>query len=175
MLLIIAQIVGIAAVFLYLLSFQLKHRKHLVFVTCISNCFYVLQYFLLGAFSGAILDILSTVSSFFANKKNEPSFQRYAKGMAFVLLVLIVGVGLALTLVQKKWIELLPTVGAVFQTSGLWFNNEQTIRKFALVSAPFWLSYNFLSQAYGAAVGSLLTILSIVVSLVRYRKVKTAS
>lgn len=172
MLLIIAQIVGIAAVTLYLLSFQLKHRKHLVLVTCISNCFYVLQYILLGAFSGAILDILSTVSSFFANKKNAPGFQRYAKAVSAALLILIVAAGLTLTLVQKDWIELLPIAGAVFQTSGLWFNNEQTIRKFALAGAPFWLSYNFLSQAFGAAAGSLLTIISIIVALLRYRKIK---
>ena len=171
----VAQIVGITAVGLYLFSFQLKRRHHIVFVTCISNCLYVLQYFLLGAFSGAFLDIISTISSFFAGKKNVPCFKRYVRYITFATILLIVGVGLTFTIVQKNWIELLPVGGAILQTSGLWFDNEQTIRKFALAGAPFWLIYNFLSQAYGAALGTLLTIISIIVALLRYYKAKTVS
>ncbi len=166
----IAQIVGIAAVALYLLSFQLKKRGQLVLVTCVSNCLYVLQYCLLGAFSGAILDLLSTVSSFFAGKKNAPGFQLYAKGVAVAISLLIAVAGLILANIQKSWIELLPIAGALLQTVGLWFQKEQTIRKFALAGAPFWLIYNFICQAYGAAVGSLLTMISVIVALLRYRK-----
>ena len=175
MVLIIAQIVGISAVALYLMSFQLKRRGHIVLVTCISNCLYVLQYFLLGAFSGAFLDALSTVSSFLAGKKNAPRFRKYAGFAAFATIVLIIGVGLVFAIGKRDWVELLPIGGAIFQTTGLWFDNEQTIRKFALVGTPFWLAYNFISQAYGAAVGSLLTIISISVALFRYYKVKPVS
>jgi len=75
MLLIVSQIIGLTAVGLYLLSYQLKKRKHIVWVTCISNALYVLQYVLLGAFSGAVMDFMSTVSSFFAAKKNDPVFK----------------------------------------------------------------------------------------------------
>ena len=39
-----------------------------------------------------------------------------------------------------------------------------------LFSAPFWLCYNYISQPYGAALGSVIAIVSVVVSLVRYRK-----
>ena len=167
---IFAQIVGIAAVALFLLSFQLKKRSQIVLATCISNTLYILQYCLLGAFSGAVLDLLSTVSSFFAAKKNAPAFQRYAKAAAVITCGLIAAAGLTLALLQNSWIELLPIAGALFQTVGLWFQNEQTIRKFALAGAPFWLAYNFSSQAYGAALGSLLSIVSVLVALLRYRR-----
>ena len=165
-----AQIVGIAAVALFLLSFQLKKRIQIVLATCVSNCLYVLQYCLLGAFSGAVLDVLSTVSSFFAAKKNAPRFRPYAKAAAIGISAVIAAAGLALALIQRRGIELLPIAGALFQTVGLWFQNEQTIRKFALAGAPFWLAYNFFSQAYGAALGSLLSIVSILAALLRCRK-----
>ena len=77
--LIASQIIGIAGVALYLLSYQLKKRKDIVRVTCISNALYVLQYILLGAFSGAIMDFMSTVSSFLAAKKNSPAFRAHTK------------------------------------------------------------------------------------------------
>ncbi len=170
MLLIISQIIGLAAVGLYLLSYQLKKRKHIVWVTCASNALYVLQYLLLGAFSGAVMDFMSTVSSFLAAKKNEPSLKRHSKWLVWANLLTITAVGLVSALIKGEWLELLPIAGALFQTGGLWCDDEQTIRKFGLCSAPFWLVYNFISQAYGASLGSVIAIVSIIIAMIRYRK-----
>lgn len=170
MLLIISQIIGLLAVALYLLSFQLKRRGNIVGVTCLSNALYVLQYVLLGAFSGAVMDFLSTVASFFAANKNSALLKKYSKVIAVISFGVIVVAGLVLTLIQKKPLELLPIAGALLQTGGLWFEKEQTIRKFGLVSAPFWLVYNFSSQAYGAALGSVLAMCSSIIAMLRYRK-----
>jgi hypothetical protein len=168
-LLIASQIIGLAAVGLYLLSYQLKRRKSIVWVTCVSNALYVLQYILLGAFSGAVLDFLSAVSSFFAAKKNDAPFLRYRKWLAASNLLLIAAAGIISAVLQRDPIELIPIAGALFQTGGLWFDNEQTIRKFGLMSAPFWLIYNFISQAYGASLGSVLAMISVITAMVRYR------
>lgn len=167
---IVSQFVGFAAVGLYLLSYQLKKRNQIVWVTCISNALYVLQYILLGAFSGAVMDILSTVSSFFAAKKNVAPFNRYSNILVWSNMIIIAVIGLISAFVQREWIELLPIAGALFQTGGLWCDNEQTIRRFGLCSAPFWLIYNYISHAYGPALGSLIAIVSIIISLIRYRK-----
>ncbi len=168
--LIASQLIGLGAVGLYLLSYQLKKRRQIVWVTCISNALYVLQYVLLGAFSGAVMDSLSTVGSFFAGKKNSPKFRPYTKLIAAANLIVITAAGLIIAAVRKDLLELLPIAGALFQTGGLWCEKEQTIRRFGLCSAPFWLIYNFLSQAYGACVGSVLAIASIIISMIRYRE-----
>lgn len=169
MVLILSQIIGITAVALYLLSFQLKKRGQIVGVTCLSYLFYVIQYLMLRAFSGAILDILSAGLSFGAGHKNAPRFRRYAKWAAATGLGAIVAAGLIITFLQRDPIELLPIAGAGLQAGGLWFNKEQTIRWFGLAGAPFWLVYNFMSQAYGAAVGAALTIVSTTVALIRFK------
>ena len=88
-------------------------------------------------------------------------------------MLVIATVGLATAFFQKEWIELLPIAGALFQTGGLWFDDEQTIRWFGLCSAPFWLIYNFISQAYGASLGSVCAIISIIISLARYHKTRS--
>jgi hypothetical protein len=166
----VTQIIGFGAVGLYLLSYQLKKRKQIVWVTCISNALYVLQYILLGAFSGAVMDITSTVSSFLAAKKNEAPFNRYSKALIWSNMIAIALIGSVSAYLQGEWLEILPIFGALFQTGGLWFDDEQTIRKFGLCSAPFWLVYNYTSGAYGPALGSVFAIVSIIVSMVRYRK-----
>ena len=168
--LIISQIIGLTAVGLYLLSYQLKKRSHIVWVTCISNALYVLQYLMLGAFSGAVMDFMSTVASFFAGTKHSPKFSKYSKLIALVNMLLIVAAGLTIAIIRRDPIELIPIAGALLQTGGLWFEDEQTIRKFGLCSAPFWLVYNYISQAYGAALGSVIAIVSIIIAMVRYRK-----
>ena len=171
--LIASQIVGLCAVALYLLSYQLKKRSNIVWVTCISNALYVLQYIMLGAFSGAVMDFMSAVASFFAGKKNTPNFKKHSKWIAALNLLLIMVAGIIITVIRRDPIELIPIAGALLQTGGLWFENEQTIRKFGLCSAPFWLLYNFISQAYGAALGSLIAIISIIIAMIRYRKKTT--
>lgn len=168
--LIISQIIGIAAVALYLLSYQLKKRKQIVWVTCISNALYVTQYVLLGAFSGAVMDFMSTVSSFLAAKKNDAPFVKYKNPLTVVNILAIATVGIAFAVIQKDWIELIPVAGALLQTGGLWCDNEQTIRKFGLAGAPFWLVYNYISQSYAAALGSVIAIVSVIIAMVRYRK-----
>ena len=166
----IAQILGLSAVGLFLLSFQFKKRGQIVFITCISNSMFVIQYLMLGAYSGAAMDFLSTLSSLLASQKNQPKFRRFAKVAAVGILSLIFVTGLFLAAWQKKPIELLAMVGALLQTMGLWFNKEQTIRKFGLAGTPFWLAYNFLTNAYGAAIGTMFTMTSILIALLRYRK-----
>ena len=170
--LIASQIVGLCAVGLYLLSYQLKKRTHIVWVTCVSNALYVTQYLMLGAFSGAVMDFMSTVSSFFAGKKNSPRLKPFAKQIATVNILMIIAVGLAIACIRRNPLELLPIAGAVFQTVGLWCEDEQKIRRFGLLCSPFWFVYNFMSRAYGASLGSVLAIVSALTALLRYRRGK---
>lgn len=175
MILIISQIIGLAAVGLYLLSYQLKKRKQIVWTTFFSNVLYVLQYILLGAFSGAVMDTLCTLGSFFAGKKHSPELRPYIKWIAVINLVVIAVAGVSIAVVQRDIVELLPVVGTLFQTGGLWCENEQTIRKFGLCSVPFWLVYNYITQAYGAALGSVFVMVSAVTAMMRYRKKRKLS
>lgn len=165
-----AQIIGFLAVVLYLLSYQLKKRKHIVCVTCVSNALYVSQYILLGAFSGAVMDFISTISSFFAVKKNNDILKKNIKLISVLNMIIIVIAGLIITILRDDLLELLPIVGTLFTTIGLWCDNEQNIRKFGLIGTPFWFIYNIASTAYGAAFGSALVIISLIIALLRYRK-----
>ena len=67
----IAQIIGILASAMYILSYQQKKRKNIILLNATSCVFYVLQYIMLGAFEGAMLDILSALSAFTASNKNK--------------------------------------------------------------------------------------------------------
>ena len=58
---------GISGVVLFLLSYQQKERKRIIIVNAVSRALYIIQYLLLAAFEGAVLDAAGLLSSVLAS------------------------------------------------------------------------------------------------------------
>ena len=91
----IPQAVGILAVVTFLWSYQQKKRKNIILLNAISRGLYILQYLLLGAFSGAVLDILGAASSVLAGRKDRGFIQKHPKLTMLLINAAIIGAGLA--------------------------------------------------------------------------------
>ena len=164
---IVAQVLGVTAVVMFLLSFQFKKRRNILIVNIVSRTLYVLQYIVLGAFEGAVLDFMGMLSSVIARYK-ERQFVR--KNWVFFLIAIdavLIATGFAL---YENIFSLFAIGGIVFEISALWLTNESHIRKLSLISTPFWFTYNAANRAYGSAVGSALAMVSIIIAMVRYDK-----
>lgn len=162
---ILAQITGVLAVASYLLSYQFKKRKHIILVNASSSCLYVLQYILLGAFTGAALDILSAINTFVAGRKDKGFVAKYRRAVIVCLNLSFILAGFIL---YENIFSLLAVAGAIFQTSAFWITDERIIRLVSLFGAPCWLCYNIKNMAYGSAVGSVLAIISLLIAIYRY-------
>lgn len=162
---ILAQISGVLAVIIFLLSFQFKTRKNIITVNVISRVLYISQYILLGAVEGAALDFTGAISSVFAKYKNKPVVNAYKKLIlvATNLLLIVIGV-----LLYKNIFSLFAIFGIVLEITALWITKEKSIRLLSLASAPFWLIYNFANKAYGSVLGNILVMISIVIAIIRY-------
>lgn len=165
----ISQIIGFAAVATFLLSYQQKKRKNIIALNVFSRCLYILQYLLLGAFSGAVLDILGAVSSVIAGKKHTPFIKKYEKAVIAAVTLLMVAAGVTIAVINKNFLDLFSLAGVLLHTSAFWINSEKIIRRVSLLGSPFWFIYNFLSRAYGSAVGDILTMCSIVIAMIRHK------
>ncbi|MBQ8351245.1 MAG: YgjV family protein [Clostridia bacterium] len=166
---IIPQVVGLLAVATFLLSYQQKKRRHIILFNVTSRVLYILQYLLLGAFSGAVLDVMGAVSSVLAGKKSSFT-KRQQLAVLLSLNAVIVAVGLLIAWWNKSLLDLLPIAGVLLHTGAFWISNEKIIRRISLLGSPFWFVYNFCSAAYGSAVGDVLTMVSILIAMVKYRK-----
>lgn len=169
---ILAQIIGLIAVALFLLSYQQKKRSNIILCNAISRTLYIVQYLLLGAFSGAVLDVLGTVSSVIAGKKHTPFIKKHTKAVLITVNVCIVIAGAVIAYQKQSLLDLLPIVGVLLHTSAFWISDEKVIRRVSLLGSPFWFVYNFASRAYGSAVGDLLSMCSIVIAMIRYKNAK---
>lgn len=160
-----ASIIGVFAVALFVLSYQQKKLKNIIICNAVSRALYVIQYILLSAFSGAVLDILGIFASIISQKKNSPVIKRFLPFIIITVNAIIIAVGL---LLYKTPLDLLPIFGVALHTGAFWLTNGKFIRIVSFLGSPFWLVYNLLSSAYGSAVGDILTMCSIGLAILRY-------
>ena len=165
----LALITGLSAVFLYLVSFQFPKRRTIIACNVVSRVLYILQYLMLFAFEGAAMDISAIPSSFLAARKHTPFVQKHKVAIIAAVNAFVISIGI---LVWRDWLSWVPVVGVLFETNALWMTREKHIRWLSLVAAPFWLFYNLRCGAYGAAIGNVLVIGSIVMALIRYDRKK---
>ncbi|MBO5060280.1 MAG: YgjV family protein [Clostridia bacterium] len=160
-----AQGVGLLAVISFLLSYQQKSRKNIIILNATSRVLYIIQYIMLGAFEGAVLDVMGTISSITAQNKNKSFIGKHVKIFVIIINLAIFITGLFL---YENIFSLFPVIGVILHTSAFWINEEKTIRKVSFLGSPFWLVYNLASCAYGSAIGDILTMISIGVAIYRY-------
>ncbi len=161
----IANAIGVLAVAAFVLSYQQKTRRGIIICNIISRVLYVLQYILLFAFEGAILDILGMIASVLAQKRDTAFIKKHLKAVIITVDITIVAAGL---LLYKNPYSLLPMLGVLLHTGAFWLTKEKSIRKMSIAGSPFWFVYNVYSKAYGSAFGDMLTMISIGVAILRY-------
>ena len=161
----LALIVGLAAVFFFLLSYQFPKRKAIIACNVTSRVLYIAQYLLLFAFEGAAMDLSAIPSSVFAARKHTPFVEKHRLAILIGVNAFVVGIGL---LVWRNWLSWVPVAGVLLETNALWMTKEKHIRWLSLAALPFWLFYNVSCGAYGAALGNVLVIGSIVSAMLRY-------
>lgn len=93
-------------------SFELptKKRKNIIIWNVISRILYILQYLLLGAFSGAVLDVLGTLSSVLAEKKQISFIKKHLVAILVSVNALIIIAGLCIAYINKSLLDIFPTL-----------------------------------------------------------------
>ena len=169
----IPQAIGLFAVALFLLSYQMKRRRDIILCNAASRGLYVLQYLLLGAISGAVLDVMGVLASVVAQKKEHPFVKKHIRLIFFLVNALVVAAGLFICLMKQNPLDLLPIAGVLLHTGAFWMTQEKSIRRISLAGSPFWLAYNLASRAYGSAIGDVLSMASIIIAMIKYRDKKS--
>lgn len=159
------QIIGFAGVAFFLLSYQVKSNKKLFAFQTIGSGLFCLQFFLLGAYSGCLSLIVSTVRNIMMTRYSKSRLIQW-KGWVFILS------GTALVVSIFTWnglISLLPVAGTISTTIAFWTNNAKNIRIANLaVNSPCMLIYDVIIKSWGGVLNESITIISIVISIFRF-------
>ena len=162
---IIGQGLGVVAIALGFLSYQLKTREALVFAQFATAVCFVLHYLMIGAYSGMALNIIAVIRNFiyFRLGKKGPVAKGWA--IAFSVIMGIMGV-----LSWQNWYSIFVVLGLIINSYCMSFSNPQNIRKSILVTSPLVLIYDVLVFSFGGAVYETIAIVSAVIGIIRTRK-----
>jgi len=161
----IANAVGILAIVVFNISYQFKKRMQMLLCTVVSRLLFILQYVLLGSLQGAVMDVVATVISLLAGKRDHRLMKKYMVLIIILANVIVVGTGL---LLYENIFSIFSILGVIFETSAFWLKNEKQIRIFSLLGAPCWMAFNIGCGSFAGAVGNAITVISIGVALIRY-------
>ncbi len=154
---------GIIGLILCVIPFQFKKHKNIVLCKMLSELSFAIQYFLMGAFTGAWIDLISGARNFL--------FYRLVKKNRSTLPVMIVFSLFVIALGIYSWagpISLLPVIAKLLTTVSYGLKNEKYLRIITLPSCIFWISYNFMIGGWEAMISDFLSLFSILIAMFKF-------
>ena len=160
----IIQGIGFVGAVLFIISYQIRSNRAL-FLCQLTGCVvFCAQFFLMGAYTGAIGLIINIARNLLLLKSND---WKWAKGQ-FPLAVIIVLLLVMTIYTWTGWISILPFASVAVTSIGYWTQNAQKIRLSQLFGSPCTLLYDILVHSWGGAISETIAFLSIIISIIRF-------
>ena len=163
-----SQIVSAAQVICNALSVQLKRRSQIILLMVVGGVLLCVVQWLLGRYAGLVLAGIGTlisVAAYFLSLRNKV-MSKWAIGIVAALLVAVC------IYFWQDWFDILVLCSQLAFLIEMSAKTEQGLRSFALINLLFWIIYNALTGGYILIIGNIIMIVSTVIALIRYRKVK---
>lgn len=160
----IVQGIGFVAVAFFILSYQMKSNRLLFLFQLIGCSIFVIQFGILGAYTGALSLLINILRNVLLLKANVWAWVRSKKTMLGIIALLV-----AFTIwTWNGWISLLPLASVGVTTVGYWTDNAQKIRLSQLMGSPCTLLYDVLIHSWGGVLSESITLVSIILSIIRF-------
>lgn len=159
----IAQVIGIIAMAVGALSLAQKNTKTILLIQIFSTALFGIHYFMLGAYAGSALNVLSMLRNLIIKKKKhewaDPKIWFPIFVLSFAVAVYFSGDGL---------LGLLPFAGCIFVSIGLYIDEGKKARRFIVCSSPCWLIYNAINMSIGGVIAEIINICSLASAFIRF-------
>ena len=159
---IIAQIIGILALIILMLSFQKNEKKLLLKYQIISSFLYALQYVFLGAYTGSLMNLTCMVRNFIFNKYNNKKVPIHW----LIIIVILMIVFLLISYVRT--ISLLPMLAVVLYSIAVWYGNLKLIRCTEVISCTLFIVYNIRVLAITGLIAIMIELIAALIAIYRF-------
>ena len=162
----VAQFFGIIAIVIWLLSILQNTKKNISLLQFLSNIFYGIQYFILGAFSASGMNITSSIRCliiYLNERKNK-------KTSIFISLLACLIIFIITFFTYNGLLSLIPVFVTICYTYSLWQSNIKVTYIIVIAMAFIWIIYNALVGAYICVSGNICEIIFGIISIIKYKK-----
>jgi len=163
-----AQICGAIGIGIAITSMLYKTKEKIIMSQIIANTLITIQYFLLNAISGGVLNVINTIRSviFYCYKKKDKK-----PSLTFLIIFIVVTIIFGVISWQNIW-SIMPIMCAIIYTYGLWQDNLKIMRICSAVVTFTLAIYSFIVMAYVGGLGLVGEGIASVAALVKYRSKK---
>ncbi len=161
----IGQALGVVAVILGFITYQMKAPKALLIVNLITCGVFCVHYLLIGAISGAVMNGIGILRNVVYTNRDKKIFASPAWPFIFAAVMLVAGL-----VTWQDWRSILMVFALVMNSLALSLKNAQHIRWSLMVTCPLVLIYDVLLHSYGGMVYEGMSIVSAIIGIIRFRK-----
>ena len=159
----LAQPLGYVALILVIFAFQSKSRRGILTLFFIAHILFMFHFFLIGATTAALINVVALIRDIlFIQREKLPQSTTYLWPTLFTSLFLLTAIP------HWHWYNLLPAIGMIIETFGLWITDEKLIRKVNLLPRPLWFTYALVVGSLPSGLTEIFVTSSVLVAIYRY-------
>lgn len=169
-----AQIIGYIAVAENLLIYLSNRRDRILLFKFISDALWLINYLLIGGFTGAVLNIVAmTREAVFSVRDRFKWAGSKWIPVLFLLLTWISPVMEWISAGRFTWLPVLPAFGSMILLFGFYIRNTMLCKVTSLFGNGLWLTYAALLSNWAGVVGNILLLVSAVIGIIHERTEET--
>lgn len=162
-----AEVIGIIGVALSLFIYISKNRKHIVVAKFASDIVWLMNYLLLGAYTGVVLNVIAMGRECVFYHRGEKKWASHRIWLyIFVALTLVSPL---VELVGRTFtpLSIIPAIGSAFIAISMYMTKPSHMRYVGYLAYTPWLIYNICIGSIAASISSAFTLVSALVGNVR--------
>ena len=160
----IAQVFGLIGAVANIVSMQINNKRKILVFYAVANFSYAINFFLLGAFTGAALCFIQGITTIINGILDVKNIEipKWLIGI-YILLSLTMGI-----YTYSGIIDLLAIMGGILYALIISSSKESRIRKLTFLSMIGWTIYDFFVKSYVAGINDLLMLISTTIGIYRF-------
>lgn len=172
------QAIGIMGMIMNIISYQAKKQRDIILCQFFGSTFFALNFLLLGATTGCVLNIIGIVRAIIYYNKEKVKNLKLCN-IIFICAYVLTYVA-TFTIFNKDITvfnmveEILPVIGMTALTIGFSKKTANDVRLMTFIASPAWLIYDCLEFSVGGALCEVFTLVSAVVAIYRFKNKKEA-
>lgn len=158
------QVFGILGLIGTVICYQFNSRRKILFMQILCALVFTVNLSLLGAWSGALLNVLGIAKSCVFYQRGR---RRWADSVWWIVLFCVLA-AVCVMAAYRSPVDLVPLIGTCFTTAALAQKDARTIRILTLPSPPSWFVYNLANGNLGGMANEIFVLTSLLVAMFRF-------
>lgn len=167
---IIAQGFGLLGLVIIVSSFQCKKNKNFFLLQGIGSLAFVLNFFLINAYAGAMFNLTNMIRGLLFSKEDKKIWK-----LVLIITLYTVCFAFSTFISWGDWFGIfiisLPYITLVAMSVFMWLANGKYIRYFQVsLMSPAWIVHNIFNFSLGGILCEAFNMISTIISFIRYGK-----